>query len=136
MSGHLHDKTSLYYITSFVKRYISKTSSLLLTIQVIHHVNNTITAFHRYYYMQRITTNIFNSHMQLVRQRLHGFINPRPPLKEIQILETGIHTSGDSNHISYDSQPMTMASLHAGAQQQQQQSTKTIRKKAYTLCVL
>ena len=36
-------------------------------------------------------------------------------LKEIQILETGIHTSGTSNHTSFDSQPMTMASLHAGS---------------------
>ena len=30
--------------------------------------------------MQRITTNIFNSHMRLLRQRLHGFIKPHPPL--------------------------------------------------------
>ena len=81
MSGHLHDDTSLYYITFFVERYISKTSSLLSTIQVIRHVNNTIIAFHGYYYTRRITTNIFNSRMRLVRQRLHGFINPRPPLK-------------------------------------------------------
>ena len=36
-------------------------------------------------------------------------------LKEIQIFQTGIHTSGPSNHTSYDSQPMTMASLHTGA---------------------
>ena len=31
MSGHLHKDTSLYYITFFVERHISKTSSLLLT---------------------------------------------------------------------------------------------------------
>ena len=31
MSGHLHNDTSLYYITFFVERHISKTSSLLLT---------------------------------------------------------------------------------------------------------
>ena len=30
--------------------------------------------------MQRITTNISNSYMRLVRQRLHGLINPRLPL--------------------------------------------------------
>ena len=30
MSRHLHDDTSLYYITFFVERYINKTSSLLL----------------------------------------------------------------------------------------------------------
>ena len=41
-------------------------------------------------------------------------------LKEIQILETGIHTSGASNHTSYNSQPMTIASLHAGAVRNQQ----------------
>ena len=81
MSGHLHDDTSLYYITFFVERYISKTSSLLSTIQVIRHVNNTIIAFDGYYYTRRFTTNVFNSRMWLVRQHLHGFINPRPPLR-------------------------------------------------------
>ena len=30
--------------------------------------------------MQRITTNISNSYMRLVRQRLHGLINPWLPL--------------------------------------------------------
>ena len=30
MSRHLHGDTSLYYITSFVERYINKTGSLLL----------------------------------------------------------------------------------------------------------
>ena len=30
--------------------------------------------------MRRITTNIFNSRMRLVRQHLYGFINLRPPL--------------------------------------------------------
>ena len=38
--------------------------------------------------MRRITTNIFNSHMQLVRQHLHGFINPRPPLLQALIDDT------------------------------------------------
>ena len=32
-------------------------------------------------YMQRITTNIFNNHMQLLWWHLHGFINPCPPLR-------------------------------------------------------
>ena len=45
-------------------------------------------------------------------------------LKETQILETGIHTSGTSNHTSYDSQPMTMASLHAGAIRNPQQQSE------------
>ena len=88
MSGHLYDDTSLYYITFFIGRYISKTCSLLLTsTQVFYHVNNTITAFHRYYYTyyyaRRITTNLFNGRMRLVKQRWHGFINPRPPLRYV-----------------------------------------------------
>ena len=45
-------------------------------------------------------------------------------LKEIQILEIGIHTSGPSNHTSYDSQPMTMASLHMGTVRNLQQSSE------------
>ena len=44
-------------------------------------------------------------------------------LKEI-LLETGIHTSGPSNHTSYDSQPMTMASLHTGAMSNPQQPSE------------
>ena len=42
--------------------------------------------------MRRITTNIFNSRMWLVRQCLHGFINPRPPLNSLNIIMLTIHT--------------------------------------------
>ena len=38
-------------------------------------------ACYGYYYMRRITTNIFSSRMRLSRWRLHGFINPHPPLR-------------------------------------------------------
>ena len=42
-----------------------------------------IAAFHGYYYTRKITTNISNIRMRLVRQRLHGFINPQPPLVQL-----------------------------------------------------
>ena len=88
MSEHLHNDTNLYYITFFLERYISKTRSLLLTDtshspcnQYNYLDNYSLSPFHGYYYMQRNTTNIFNSCMWLIRQHLHGFINLRPPLK-------------------------------------------------------
>ena len=77
MSRHLHDGTTLYYITFFIKRYINKTSSFLLKDTghlPSEQYNYTLSQ------IRRITTNIFNSGMRLVRQRLHGFISPRPPL--------------------------------------------------------
>ena len=88
MSGHLHDDTSLYYITFFVERHISKTSSLLLTDSPCKQYNYSLS----WYYTRRITTNIFNSRMRLVRQRLHGFINLRPPLIYAVINDEAVST--------------------------------------------
>ena len=54
-------------------------------------------------------------------------------LREIQILETGIHASGSSNHIDYsDLQPMTMASLYTGARRNPQPLSDA---KKYITCV-
>ena len=68
MSGHLHDDTSLYYITSFIGRYINKTSSLLLKD------TGHSPPCYRYYYTPRMTTNILTAACYIVRRCLHDFI--------------------------------------------------------------
>ena len=84
MSRYLHDNVSLFYSTFFVERYINQTSRLLLTdtdtdtCPLPHKQYDTrllrILLYEKNYY------KYFYSRMRLLRQCLHGFINPRPPL--------------------------------------------------------
>ena len=76
MSRHLHDDTSLYYITFFIERSINKTSSLLLK-------DTGYSPPKQYNYLMLVCAKdhykYFNSHMQLVRQRFRGSINSNHP---------------------------------------------------------
>ena len=80
LQKHSHSSRNFVYSLFFLKIPLNVTIHFFLCSIFLHRINNRIMRLLR---ILKYANNYCVSRMRLVRRRLHGFRNPRPPLNRL-----------------------------------------------------